>query len=88
MSEPRRGWASIAQPCAGKDCGAQIVWAKTVKGKLMPVDLEPSPDGNVELAFEDGRMVARVHAQPILGVELRMPHHATCPNAADFRRRP
>lgn len=74
-------------------CGAEIVWAVTSgKGKAMPIDAEPNPDGNVELLPpKQGTRapVAVVHAQPPLAPEhpIHMPHHATCPQAAEWRRR-
>lgn len=30
-------------------CDAPIIWASTVKGRPMPVDAEPDPDGNILL---------------------------------------
>lgn len=32
-----------------RSCGAEIYWAKTEAGKLMPVDAEPAEDGNCVL---------------------------------------
>ncbi len=56
-------------------CPAEIIWARTVNGKLIPLDAEPNPDGNVMLI----NGVANVYAQPPLGLgEIYMPHHATC----------
>lgn len=36
-------------------CPASIVWAVTVNGKAIPVDAEPSPDGNVRLTARPGQ---------------------------------
>lgn len=74
--------------CRG--CGAPIRWVRTTHGNLMPLDAEPDPDGNVELidSFLDG-LVAVVHTQPTMfGGERWMPHHATCPDADQFRGQP
>jgi hypothetical protein len=55
----------------------------------MPLDVDPSPDGNVVLEQVAGSVRARV----LTGDELPaqgdsyVPHHRTCPAAADFRRR-
>jgi hypothetical protein len=51
-----------------RTCEAQIIWATTGK-KNIPVDLEPTAKGNVELTSGSrGRApVATVHAQPPLG---------------------
>lgn len=85
---------------ACRGCGAPIRWVRTVHGNLMPID--PDPDGNVELVDDTGTPVdaaaldrfsrtvtAVVHAQPTLtGGDRWMPHHATCPDADQFRGRP
>jgi hypothetical protein len=68
-------------------CSAPILWAVTINDKFMPVDAEPSPDGNVEL-IEEGRIRrAIVHTQPLLApISLHKPHWATCPNASEHRK--
>jgi hypothetical protein len=33
-----------------RSCNAEIVWASTAQDKFVPVDAEPVPGGNVELA--------------------------------------
>lgn len=66
-------------------CSAEIVWAQTVTGKLMPVDAEPSPRGNVVLAQEGEKLVAFVSAAPVDGGHLS--HFSTCVNADQHRRR-
>ncbi len=84
-------------------CGARIVWAVTEKGNRMPVDADPNPAGNVIIlagvrapGLRGDSPVVRVfaNAEPTLGEEdisidgkRYMPHHATCPNAADHRPR-
>lgn len=87
---------------ACRGCGAPIRWVRTVHGNLMPIDPDPDPDGNVELVDDTGAPVdaaaldrfplpatAVVHAQPTLtGGDRWMPHHATCPDADQFRGRP
>lgn len=55
---------------------------------MMPIDPEPSPDGNVELAPRGQGLTAIIHGQPPLGAPpLHMPHHATCPHADEWRKR-
>lgn len=76
--------------CRGSSCSAEIIWAITERGRSMPVDAEPDPDGNVEVTYDDlGRAHAVVHGQPPMMVdgELHMPHFVTCPNVAEWRRR-
>lgn len=80
-------------------CDAPIVWAATVNGKCQPLDAEPNPEGNLRLTDEyvatSMGALQRVLVIPKgdqLGLldddnEPRwMPHHATCPNADDFRK--
>jgi hypothetical protein len=43
-------------------CAAPILWALTVNDEFMPVDAEPSEDGNVELVEEGRIRRAIVHA--------------------------
>ena len=61
-------------------CGAAIVWAKTTKGKRMPVDAEPAAGGNINL---DGFGVARYVPA---GKGHYKSHFATCPNSAAHRK--
>ena len=71
-----------------RSCGAEVRWAHTTFGKLMPLDAEPDPNGNVELVGKGQQQLAIVHAQPTMDGGLRyMPHHATCPDAEQWRRR-
>lgn len=70
-----------------RSCGAAIEWARTANDRAMPLDAEPNADGNV--VIRDG--VAHVLGPMellVLGADevLRMPHHATCPNADDWKR--
>lgn len=70
-------------------CEAPIRWARTAAGRNMPLNADPDDDGNVYLNT-DGTCVTL--APPMddeyraLGFRLYMPHHATCPNADQFRR--
>jgi hypothetical protein len=80
--------------CRGNDCGAPILWVVAVStGRSFPVDADPHPDGNVEVhpapPMSSMSPTATVHAQPPLIHQdpLHMPHHFTCPNAAEFRTR-
>lgn len=76
--------------CTGPRCGRVVRWVLTVGGKRMPLDVEPSLDGNVVPAtMPDGTVRARV----LTGAELPaqrpcwVPHHRTCVDGDDFRRR-
>lgn len=76
--------------CTGPNCGADIVWTVTDAGKRMPLNPEPSPDGNVILRTDDhGQIRAHVltGSQLPAQVEAWVPHHRTCVDSADYRRR-
>jgi hypothetical protein len=73
-------------------CGTNIIWATTAAtGKVMPVDVEPHPDGNVLLTERVGRsplaeVVAPGQDSLIAGEPLRRSHFSTCPQADQHRR--
>jgi hypothetical protein len=72
-----------------RSCPAEIIWAITPKNRMMPVDAEPNPDGNVEITYDGlGRAHALVHGQPPMTTEgvMHMPHFATCPNVDEWRK--
>jgi len=65
-------------------CGAEIRWARTAaKGRPIPLDVEPNPDGNV--IIEDGLAIV-LGAPSLLDGERWMPHMVTCPQASSFKR--
>lgn len=79
---------------ACRSCHQPITWTVTLQGNLMPVDATPTPDGNVTLT---GRQVPtqRGYAPECSvgtaslfddGTDRYMPHHATCPQADEWRR--
>lgn len=72
-------------------CGARIIWARTSTGRSMPVDAEPTDDGNVELlplVHSQRSPEAIVHPQPPMGAgPLRLSHFASCPHADQWRKR-
>jgi hypothetical protein len=74
-------------------CGAPIIWAVTVSGAAMPVDVQPSARGNLLLEeSEDPRQppfatVVRGR-QPAGPKPLRLSHFATCPDAKKWRGKP
>lgn len=80
--------------CRGRTCRAEIIFAWTGQ-KPMPVDPEPHPDGNVRLVKVERGVRESWNAEVLGplelelaradGVELYMPHHATCPDVEDFR---
>jgi hypothetical protein len=56
--------------CRGENCGRRIKWVRTERGKLVPVDPK-----EVTIVTALGRYVKGW-----------IPHHATCPDAGEFRR--
>ena len=72
-----------------RSCNAKIIWAKTLAGKAIPIDAKPQPAGNIHL----NRGVAIYltdEEQKILreeGTTFHVAHFATCPNAAQHRRK-
>jgi len=75
-----------------RSCDAEIRWAKTAAGKVIPIDAEPVPNGNIQLGYVGGYMVAIVVnaddalAAQAAGEELYLSHFATCPNASRHRK--
>jgi hypothetical protein len=75
-----------------KRCGDPVVWAVTEAGKRMPVDLEPTEGGTIELT-PGRRPAAIVHSKQAAaaaaasGTPLRTSHFATCRRADRHRRR-
>lgn len=66
-----------------KSCGAAIVWAKTKAGKHMPMDPEPE-----QLLVEIGTGTDGERIWPVVEVRKAWRSHwATCPQAAEHRRR-
>jgi hypothetical protein len=65
----------------------ELLWVKTATGRKMPLDAKPDPKGN--LVVIDG-VAHHVHengaAFPDTAERYRS-HFATCPNAAQHRRR-
>lgn len=83
-----------------RSCGAPIIWAfTTANDVLIPLDAEPDADGNVTVERRlTGRYGGLKTTATVLGpldvallapdVERYMPHHATCPQASQWRHRP
>ena len=58
-------------------CDAEIIWAKTITGKAIPLDAKPLRVAIGELAAQGGTVVIRSGY---------VPHFATCPQAAQHRK--
>jgi hypothetical protein len=76
--------------CKGPNCGEEILWVSSRKGKPVCLDPEPNPAGNVVLEPGDGDgPVAVVLANDEAGRytgDKYMPHWKTCPDRDSFRK--
>lgn len=78
-----------------RSCGAEIVWARSQLGKRIPLDAEPTADGNVILRPDGAAIVlsgaglaeARANRSGRVGT-LHRSHFATCPQAGEWRKKP
>lgn len=74
-----------------KRCPARIVWAVSEStGRRMPVDADPSPNGNVQLVEGDpprARVLSADERNTIAAQDepLHLNHFVTCPEAGAFR---
>lgn len=75
---------------ACKSCGASIIWARTPAGRVIPVDREPTEDGNVRLTYRDHKAHALVVGKGedlfSSGEARHTSHFATCPDADKHRK--
>lgn len=67
-----------------KSCGAGIIWIKTEKGKMTPVD-EKLERRYIFTGTEAGKFGEDVPIGKI--VATYKPHHATCPSVEQHRRK-
>lgn len=68
-----------------RSCGARIQWYRTDQGKKMPVNVTPSPNGNISIQVDLlGEPVAHVVSD---GTGDRLAHFVTCPDAEQWRRK-
>lgn len=80
--------ASKSSKC--RACGEPLVWAVSQKGRMMPVEKEPHPEGTVQLTERNGSWYAKIlkadEARTFQGPLYRS-HFSSCPKADQFRRR-
>lgn len=69
-------------------CGASIFWAFTERGKKIPLDAEPSLNGNMVLDnnLDDGTVLA-IYAKQEDSRSRYLSHFVTCPDAHQWRRK-
>ena len=85
----------MTQPAKQKcrSCGAAVIWAETILGRRMPLDYEPTKDGNIILGMRhDNVPLALVQTAQALarlkekGEMLYTSHFATCPSGKKWRK--
>ena len=69
-----------------RSCGQKILWAITPANKRMPLDPTPVPDGNIVLVTR-GEFLSPLAVTGASGSPRYKSHFATCPNAAQHRRK-
>ncbi len=66
-------------------CGAKIIWALTEGGKRMPLDAKPV----TMFALPTKRQAEGAGIAPTaVSITVYQTHFASCPNAAEHRKRP
>lgn len=68
-----------------RSCGAQIFFARTEKGRRMPIDAEPVAGGNLSLILGPPHL-AEVRVVEVDGMNRYVSHFATCPQSAAHRK--
>lgn len=63
------------QTCRGPDCDEEIIFLRTKKRKLIPVNVRPT----------DKKYRAVKHDEYDYRHGEHEPHHSTCPNVGEFR---
>jgi hypothetical protein len=76
-----------------RSCGAEIVWARTEKGKRAPIDAAIDDKGTIVLRApregeRDPLAIFGVPPDVFAGEPRHTSHFATCPDADRWRRRP
>ena len=69
-------------------CYAAIRWAKTPKGKAIPIDAMPPEDGRANVVLSRDLLGELLATTVKPGEGTHVSHFATCPYAAEFRRKP
>lgn len=72
-----------------RSCLAEIIWAKTESGSLIPLDAEPNkPGANMALIEGIAKVVNRGDLfEPVYSGNLYLSHYATCPDREKWRQR-
>lgn len=68
-----------------RTCGAAIRFVRTTKGKLIPIDRDPAPNGNIEIVDGGKAFVHGKKAPTLLAGDRYVSHFATCEDADSWR---
>lgn len=66
-----------------RSCQQEIIWAKTVTGKSMPI--ERADDGNLIVVKGIAHVIPKGE-EPVAGMQRFVSHFAKCVNAASHRK--
>jgi hypothetical protein len=77
--------ANVADGSTCRSCKALVLWCITDKGKRQPVDAKPTEAGNLLIERRGTVLYARLAGLFDPPGERFMPHHATCPQADEWR---
>lgn len=69
-----------------RTCKQRVRWARTERGNAIPLDPEPAANGSIRLDDGVAFVVPEADRAAFAG-ELYLSHFATCPDAAQHRRR-
>lgn len=75
--------------CNGPNCHAEIRWCRTQKGKKVPLDAEPTPDGDWMIEGDPDApnpLALKLTAHTIYEGPRYEAHWGTCPDRDSFRR--
>lgn len=89
----------VDEPGQCGSCGAAILWGGTKNGKPQPLNAEPDPAGNIRFleptvfratprgALKAVEVITKAERESLFPPtgDRYMPHHATCPFAAQHR---
>ena len=59
-----------------KSCDESVIWMRTARGKMMPVDVEGVDEGELEFDLD---------GTPLFNSDNHTSHFSTCPQADDWR---
>lgn len=71
-----------------RSCGAKVIWANNQNGNRMILDAEPAKEGGNIILMADGTCHV-LKKKDVTGCPdaLHKSHHATCPDAAKWRKK-